>query len=56
MVYYILGEWLIKESDKTCWIYKGDVCYARIPTRKHKKEDELKELLENFLIIIGALK
>jgi hypothetical protein len=55
MVYVRIGEWLIKESDKTCWIYKNDICYARFPARKHKTRDELKSILENFLYTIGAL-
>ena len=54
MVYVRIGEWLIKESNKTCWIYKEGICYARFPTRKHKKASELRDLLENFLYIIGA--
>ena len=56
MVYVRIGEWLIKESNKTCWIYKEGICYARFPTRKHKKASELRDLLENFLYIIGAMR
>lgn len=56
MVYVRIGEWLIKESNKTCWIFKDDICYARFPSRKHKKANELRDILENFLYIIGAMR
>ena len=55
MVYVKIGDWLIKESIKTCWIYKSGICYARIPIRKHKNVKELKDLLEKFLLLMGLI-
>lgn len=52
-LYYVIGEWLIEEHDKYCWIYKKDSCYCRIPSIKYKTREELKEILEKFLIIMG---
>ena len=52
-LYYIIGEWLIEEHDKYCWIYKKDSCYCRIPAKKYKTLEELKDILEKFLIIMG---
>lgn len=55
MLYYVIGEWLIEEHEHYCWIFKNDTCYARIPARKEKTLEELKELLEKFLIVIGVV-
>ena len=52
-IYYIIGDWLIEEHDRYCWIFKKDSCYCRIPCRKEKSKEELKELLERFLIVLG---
>ena len=52
--YYVIGEWLIEERDKTCWIYKNDVCFARIPVKRYKTKEELKSMLENFLMVLGV--
>lgn len=53
LLYYVIGEWLIEEHDNYCWIYKKDNCYCRIPIHKYKTVEELKEILERFLIVIG---
>lgn len=55
MTYYVIGEWLIEEHDKTLWIYRDDVCYARFPIKKYKRVQELKRILEEFLEIIWVL-
>ena len=54
-LYYVIGEWLIEEHDKYCWIYKKDSCYARIPIKQYKTKEELKDLLERFLIVLGVM-
>lgn len=52
-IYYIIGDWLIEEHDRYCWIFNKDNCYCRIPCRKYRTKEELKELLERFLIVMG---
>ena len=54
MTYFCIGEWWIEEHDKTAWIYKNEVCYARIPLKKYIREKELRELLERFLDVMGV--
>ena len=54
-IYFTYGELLIEQKDFTIWIYKDDVCFCRIPCRKHKSTDDLKSLLVDFLICIGEL-
>ena len=46
-IYFTYGEWLIEQKDFTIWIYKEDVCFCRIPCRKHKSTDDLKSLFSS---------